>query len=146
MVQKSSHATIAAAIQRKGGASMEMARNVAAWLSIFSALLAGCSASTMVKPEGEDKDLLSAGEIQYVITKSGKKYEFEKPPAFYEETIAGEAKVRVAEGVLRTQVLIPLSDVDQVSVKAKEHDQSWGRIGVIVAGIAALVLFIAGMS
>lgn len=70
---------------------------------------------------------VQAGGIEYVVTKGGVKYTFERPPAIVNKTIVGEAQL--AEGQLI--VTIPLSDVAKVGVSQID------TVGTLVFIIAA---------
>lgn len=83
---------------------MNAARTLVVWLCILSILLTGCFGTVMVKPEGDDKERVCSNEIEYVITKDGKGYQFDTPPTVVNDTIVGEAKLN------RDKVSIPIFD------------------------------------
>ena len=92
-----------------------------AWLCLVSLYVVGCYTPTVIRPALEDKNVvfwkISQGDITSVVTTDGIEYLFQPPPAVDEDSIVGEAKVRVTEGLLATRASIPLSDVSEISVK-----------------------------
>ena len=75
-----------------------------AWLCILSTLLVGCFGSVLVRPEADEWEKISSHEIEYVITKDGRGYQFDTPPTIVIDTIVGEARLN------RDRVSILLSD------------------------------------
>jgi hypothetical protein len=83
---------------------MNAAKKPVAWLCILSTLLMGCFGTVLVKPEGDDKERVCSNEIEYVITKDGRGYQFVSPPTIVNGAIIGEGRLN------RDKVSIHLSD------------------------------------
>jgi hypothetical protein len=66
---------------------MEKASKGVAWICIFSTFPLGCYSSAVIAPA--EKERVHAGSIEYVITKDGKKCEFEKAPVVANDSIVG---------------------------------------------------------
>jgi hypothetical protein len=98
---------------------MKRTGKIVAWLCILSTFFTGCYSSVLVKPDGNEKAKIYSNYIKYAIAKEGTKYIFEKPPAIVNDTIVGDAKVKVAEGMMMTRVAMPVSDVVEASVLEK---------------------------
>jgi hypothetical protein len=54
------------------------------------------------------------GDIEYLVTKTGAKYSFKKPPTVVGRTIVGEAKLMMPTKSNQTDVTIPFSHVAQI--------------------------------
>jgi hypothetical protein len=118
---------------------MEKARKGIALICIFSTLLMGCYSSAVIAPA--EKERVHAGSIEYVVTKDGKKYVFEEPPAVANDTIVG----RYAQSWWKWgQVSIPLSDVAEVSVSEYDPQRTlWACVGVVVVlGVTAGIVYV----
>jgi hypothetical protein len=79
------------------------------------------------------------GNIKYVITKDGTKYEFdiERPPAIVNKSIVGTTKP-IASGPMK--VTMPLSDVREVCISEFSPEGTWIPIGFVAAIILVLVI------
>jgi hypothetical protein len=90
---------------------MKKARKMVAWGCIFSTLFMGCYASSVIEPTGVEKETIYSNNIEYVVTKDGTKYEFEKAPVVANNTIVGGAKLTWYTQVNEEETSIPLSTV-----------------------------------
>jgi hypothetical protein len=80
-----------------------------------------------------------SGTIEYVITKAGTKYPFEKPPAIANGAVVGEMKPTAFE---RVAVAIPLSDVREACISELSQEQTWLAVfGVVVLVAGAIALW-----
>ena len=116
---------------------MKTTVKVVAWLCIFSFFYMGCYSSVLVNPGGDEKAKMYSNDIKNVTTKDGTKYVFEKPPVIVNDTIVGEVKVPVAEGMMTKKISVPLSDVAEVSVK--EYNQTWTTVSIVLGGLVLLL-------
>ena len=119
------------------GTNVNRTKKPMAWLCIYSTLLMGCYGSVLIDPKGDESARVYSDEIKFVLTKDGTKYVFEKPPVIVNDTIVGEVKVPVAEGMMTKKLSVPLSDVAEVSVK--EYNQTWTTVSIVLGGLVLLL-------
>jgi hypothetical protein len=98
-------------IARRRKTHMNNATRLVAWVCIFSTPLAGCYTSSLIEQNGAEKERIYSGNIESVVTKDGKRYEFEKPPVVANDTIVGGAKCMWHTKVNQEETSIPDSDV-----------------------------------
>ncbi len=103
--------------------SVNTTGRIVAWTCIFSTLLMGCYSSVLIDPAGDEKEKMYSNDITSVLTKDGKKYDFENPPVVINDTIAGVAKGSRYAQVKKEETSIPHSDVAYVGLSNS------GRIG-----------------
>lgn len=105
-----------------------------AWAGMFSIAATGCYTSSVIEPRREDANIalwkMARHNIMYVVTKDSTEYRFDKPPAVDAESIVGEAKIRVTEGIMTKPVSIPLSDVEEVCVQ--EFSWTWTTVSILL--------------
>jgi hypothetical protein len=68
---------------------MHTSGKIAAGVCISSTLFMGCYSSSMIDLAGDEKEKIYTSDITSVLTKEGKKYEFENPPVVANDTIVG---------------------------------------------------------
>jgi hypothetical protein len=123
--------------QQHERSAMNTTMKLVAWICIFSTGVLGCTSTALIRPEGENQEKPSAGEIESVIMKDGTKYEFE-----------GTQRAAISAGMVRgisegKTVAIPLSDVDKMRVRGSDTGLT---IIMAVVGTAAFVGLIVGFS
>ena len=95
---------------------MNALSKIVAGICIFSTLFMGCYSSSMIDFAGGEKEKIYSNDITSVLTKDGKKYEFETPPVVSNDTIVGVAKVSGYTQVKKDETSIPQSDVAYVGI------------------------------
>jgi hypothetical protein len=106
----------------------------------------------VIQPTSVEKGKIYSDKIEYVITKDGRKYIFENPPAIVHDSIVGEVEMIVTPDIANdptawvkaakgTQVSIPLSDVEKVSVS---EFSIWGTVVACVA-VASIPFVLLGL-
>lgn len=90
---------------------MNTTGKIVAGVCIFSTLFMGCYSSVLVIPDDAENVRVNSGYIDYVITKDGKKYEFQRPPVVANDRLVGEATVTGYGQVNQEEISIPLSDL-----------------------------------
>jgi len=108
-----------------------------AWICIFTSGLLGCTSTTLIQPEGENQEKLNTAQIESVVTKDGKRYEFE-----------GNQKGTSAAGMVRGMVdgkavAIPLSEIDKMQVS---ESNTVGTILLVVGVVVVVGLIIVAAS
>ena len=123
---------------------MKNAYTIVAWVCILSTLSAGCYSSVIVDPnrEGEVKvkERIDPETIEYVVTKTNRRYVFDAPPAMVNDSIVGVEKIAVPYGYTTQQVSIPLSDVAEISVSEYSSWRTWGAIALVVGVVAVVIV------
>jgi hypothetical protein len=84
---------------------------VVAGICIFSTLFMGCYSSSIIDFAGDEKEKMYANDVTSVLTKDGKKYDFETPPGVVNDTIVGVARFAWYREVNQEESSIPLSNV-----------------------------------
>jgi hypothetical protein len=119
---------------------MKTANTIFAWPCIIGVLCMGCYSSMVLEPTGVDRGKLWLGKIDYVVMKNELKYTFDIPPAIVKDTIVGQAKYRVSEGIARKQVTLPLSDVKYVHVSEfQPMNTTFLVLGLIAGGLVIAI-------
>ena len=88
---------------------------IIAGVCIFSTLFMGCFSSVLIEPTDAENARMNSRYIDIVVTKDGKKYEFENPPVVANDSLLGEATVTGYGEVNQEETSIPLSDLALVS-------------------------------
>jgi hypothetical protein len=110
---------------------MDTTGKIVAVVCIFSTLFMGCYNSALIDPTGDEKVKMYSGSIESVLTKDGKKYEFERPPVVTNDTIAGGAKFTWYTQANQEVTSIPLSNV---ALRRESHS---GNIEYVVTKAGA---------
>jgi hypothetical protein len=122
---------------------MEKTGNAVACLSILSTLCMGCYSSALIEPTAAEMENIYTDHIDYVVTKDGKKYDFEEPPVVTNDTISGRWTTSAWRFVRSKEVSIPLSDVAEISVSRYNAVKTWIWVGAIGATIAVTAAILA---
>lgn len=109
-----------------------------AWICIFSTGLLGCMSTTIIQPEGENREELYSGQIESVVTKDGTKYEFE-----------GNQKGTIAAGMVRgisqgKAIAIPISEIDKMQVRESNTALTIVLVVVAVAVVGLIIVAASG--
>ena len=119
---------------------MNATMRLTAWICIFSTGLLGCTSTTLYKPDDENQEKLSSGEVESVIMKDGTKYEFE-----------GNHKGTISAGMVRgisggKTVALPLSDVDKMLVRESNTVLTVLLVAVGAVAVVAIIVALSGGS
>jgi hypothetical protein len=100
---------------------MEWKGKMVAWICLLGILCIGCYSAELIEPPAPKKNIYT-GRIQYVVTKDGKKYEFEQPPTVINDTIVrGRATFTWRIQANEVETSFPLSDLAMVGQSPSGH-------------------------
>lgn len=97
---------------------MNSATRLVTWVCTLSTLFMGCYTSVLVDPTDAENVRTNSGYVDYVVTKDGKRYEFEKSAVVANDKLVGEATVTGYSQVNQEENSVPLTDVAYIRKSA----------------------------
>ena len=100
------------------------------WACMCSILFSGCYSSATTYATGSGKDKVDPGRIQAIVTKDGKRYEFDSEPSISNDAVVGKVGGR--------PIAIPMSDV-RIYYGQKFNGQQTVLV-VVAIGVVGLIV------